>query len=94
MFHKEVYEELTRVSEWLKINKLTLNVLKSKVVIFHPKYKKIKQNIEIKINQEVIKETNYAKYLGVLIDKNLTWNEHIQTINLKISRGNDILYIT
>lgn len=90
---QEVYnKELIKVSEWLTANKLTLNILKSNVVIFHPKYKKINEKIEIKINQKTIKENNYAKYLGVLIDKNLTWNEHIQSINFKISKGNGILY--
>ena len=37
-------KELAKVSEWLRINKLTLNVLKSKVVVFHPKHKKNKAN--------------------------------------------------
>ena len=70
---EETYNnELKNVLEWLRANKLSLNVLKSKLVIFHPKYKKINQNIKIKINNTAIKETNYAKYLGVLLDKNLT----------------------
>ena len=81
------------MSEWLRANKLSLNVLKSKLVIFHSKHKKINQNIKIEIDKKAIKETNYAKYLGVLLDKNLTWNEYIQSINLKISKGNGILYI-
>ena len=85
-------EELIKISEWLKANKLTLNVLKSKVVIFHSKYKKLNQQIVIKINQTPIEENNYAKYLGVLIDKNLTWSHHIQNINLKLSKGQGILY--
>ena len=90
---EETYNnELKNVSEWLRANKLSLNVLKSKLVIFHSKYKKINQNIKIEIDKTAIKETNYAKYLGVLLDKNLTWNEHIQSINLKISKGNGILY--
>ena len=88
----EVYNKQSKnVSEWLKANKLTLNILKSNTVIFYPKYKKINQSIKIKINNTEIKQTNYAKYLGVLINKNLTWMEHIQFINLKIFEGNGIL---
>ena len=70
---EEVYNnELTKVSEWLRANKRTLNVLKSKTVVFHPKYMKMKQSIEIKINNATIEGNSYAKYLGVLIDEHLT----------------------
>ena len=73
---EEVYnKELNNVSEWIDANKVTLNEFKSKVVNFHPKYKKLKQNIVIKIDKKVIQESNCPKYLGVLIDKKLTWNE-------------------
>ncbi len=73
---EEVYnKELNNVSEWIDANKVTLNEFKSKVVNFHPKYKKLKQNIVIKIDKKVIQESNCPKYLDVLIDKKLTWNE-------------------
>ena len=41
--------------------------------------------------REHIKEKDYAKYLGVLIDKTLSWTYHINLVNLKISRGKAIL---
>ena len=31
--------------------------------------------------------SNYAKFLGVIIDKNLTWYDHIHYISGKISKG-------
>ena len=49
------------------------------------------QSIKIKLNTE-IKQTNNARYLGILIDKMFTWTEDIQCLNLKISKGNGILY--
>ena len=38
-----------------------------------------------------IKEKEYAKYLGVLIDETLSWMYHINHVNLKNSRGKLIL---
>ena len=38
-----------------------------------------------------IKEKEYGKYLGVLIEKTLSWTYHINYANLKISRGKAIL---
>ena len=40
---------------------------------------------------EDIKEKTFTKYLGVLIDKTLSWTYHINHVNLKISRGKAIL---
>ena len=34
-----------------------------------------------------LEQKKVAKYLGVLIDENLTWKDHIDNINLKIRRG-------
>ena len=41
---------------------------------------------------QTIKEKDYTKYLGILIDKTLSWPPHIKHVNLKISKGIAILY--
>ena len=33
-----------------------------------------------------IKEVNHVKYLGVMIDQSLTWNEHIKQVSKKLSK--------
>ena len=37
--------------------------------------------------EEHIKEKDFIKYVGVLIDKILSWTYHINHVNFKISRG-------
>ena len=83
--------ELVKVSEWLIANKLTLNVSESNFVIFHPPQKKIHTNITLYINDEKLEEKQFTKYLEVLIDKHLTWKQHIHCVNLKLSRGIGLL---
>ena len=39
-----------------------------------------------------IKEVTSTKYLGVLIDNKLTWNDHIQSITHKAAQANGFLY--
>ena len=39
------------------------------------------------IQNDVIKEVKHAKYLGVIIDHHLSWNEHINYIT---SKANDV----
>ena len=78
--------ELAKISKWLKVNKLSLNIDKTHFMLFkghrHKDY-----NIEIYIDGKRISEVNQSKFLGVLIDNKLKWNHHISLIASKISRG-------
>ena len=35
--------------------------------------------------------SNFVKYLGVLIDENLSWDHHVNGLNNKLSRANGII---
>ena len=35
--------------------------------------------------------SNYVKYLGVLIDENLSWDQHVKDLSNKLSRANGII---
>ena len=83
--------ELKKLYEWLCINRLSLNISKTKFVIFHvpnkPKYP-----ITILINNKAIDEVKYIKYLGVTLDAQLSFKYHIDELTKKISRGIGLLY--
>ena len=87
-----VSKELECVCDWLLANKLTLNIKKSNYVIFHPHQKKTGIDINLKVfgnEHKMLKNLeskNFVKYLGVLIDNNLSWKHHINYIALKISK--------
>ena len=40
----------------------------------------------------ILQEKDHTKYLGVIIDNNLTWKNHITQIKLRLSKGIGILY--
>ena len=68
-----------------------LGFKKSNFVVFHPYQRKIDRQIDIKLNSSTTEPfhlecKNYVKYLGILIDKHLTWKNHIDSISNKISR--------
>ena len=83
-----INNELAKISEWLAANKLSLNVGKSKLIVFNNK-KKVK--IDITLNSQSLKEVDNAKYLGILIDNKLNWLPQINAIKLKISKGLGLL---
>ena len=90
-----VNRELKEISEWFKSNKLSLNVKKTKYTLFcSPQVKrklpKVMPNLHIE-NNEILRE-EVTKFLGVLIDSNISWKYHINTINNKISKNIGVLY--
>ena len=84
-------KELEKLYEWLCINRLSLNILKTNFVIFCP-INKPKSPVTILINNEAIDEVPNVKYLGILIDSQLTFKSHIDELRKKISRAIGILY--
>ncbi len=48
-------------------------------------------NLMIHINNEPLKKVSIAKYLGMYVDDNLKWNEHINVMIPKISAKIGIL---
>ena len=84
-------QQLLNVHKWLCANKLSLNVDKSHFVIFHPFQKKLNYNVCLSINNQVLTQKSSLKYLGVIIDSNLSWKEHIKELCKKVSCGIGIL---
>jgi len=77
--------ELELVEDWLKLNKLSLNVDKTKAMIFHPKQKKV-QHLTIFLCNKKIEFVENFNFLGIRIDKYLSWNEHLNYISKKIAK--------
>ena len=84
--------EFKKVYLWFCTNRLMLNLKKKTCVIFCP-INKATSNFSpfIRLINNDIPISNYAKFLGVIIDKNLTWYDHIHYIYDKISKGVGIL---
>ena len=80
--------ELTKITQWLAVNRLSLNAKKTKMMIFHSKQNKLSINEIpiIKINDMPIERVTEFKFLGVLMDYNLTWSPHCNYIANKLSR--------
>ena len=76
-------KELEKLFEWLCLNRHTFRDFSSN--------NKPKVYVTILINKK-IDEVKYVKYLGVLIDSQLTFNYHIVELTKKISRAIGVLY--
>ena len=56
-----VNREMNKIFQWLCSNRLSLNILKTNFVIFHPFNKPVKEFITLKINKKVISEEMCVK---------------------------------
>ena len=84
--------ELKRVSTWLRLNKLSLNADKTELIFFHSKQHTLSyDSLSIKFNYTKLTPVDNVKYLGMYIDKHLSWNFHIFQLSKKLSRANGIL---
>ena len=84
---------MTKLTDWLKANKLTLNADKSSFTIFKSQ-RKIVPNMPEKIDflNQSIKRASHNKFLGIILDEHLTWNNHISELSNKLKRLFHIFY--
>ena len=73
------------ISDWFRANKLTLNVEKTVFMLFHPKGKKL--NEQITFENKTIKNSRVTKFLGIWLNDNLSWESHIRQLTLNIKRN-------
>ena len=82
---KKTNYEIKKIYNWLKANKLTLNITKSKFMIIS-KRKGVNTNFKLKINGLRLERCSSYKYLGLFIDEGLTWKNHVKHICQKMSK--------
>ena len=61
--------ELNKLSIWFKANKLSVNLKKTKYIVFRPSQKRTNCNIVISINDQHIDRAKETVFLGVILDK-------------------------
>ena len=87
-----VNNELKQLGLWFRANELSLNVNKTNVM-FNNK-KQPRTDVHIVLNGTNIEQVTHTKFLGVTIDENLTWREHIKMVETKVSKSIAVLYKT
>ena len=77
--------DLESLSEWFRMNKLSLNIGKTNYVVFKPNHTAVDAHLTINIGNDLIEHKAVVKFLGVYIDKKLEWHEHIKYIINKLN---------
>ena len=96
LLQKTMNREVKNIFEWLLTNRLTLNSSKTKYMIFqNKKDSKTKRGIrkfKLNINKSCIKQVTEFKYLGIIFDDKLKWQNHIEFLCVKLSKAAGVIY--
>ena len=76
-FECRLNKELCGIDEWLKVNKLSLYVNKSKYMLFNAGNKR-SYPFEIKIYDISIERVYVLNFLGLIMDEHLNWKSHVE----------------
>jgi hypothetical protein len=87
----QVNQEMPKLQEWLRSNRLSLNIGKTHIMIFNPKKQKQPNQITIKIDNQTLETVSKTKFLGVIIDNSLSWKPHTLYIAQKMAKSIGIL---
>ena len=84
--------DLNKLGGWFMANKLTLNANKSNCILFHTKENKTVP-ISLMVNNVRLPLVQNLKFLGVWVDRNLDWCEHVNKVILKLKRNLNLLKV-
>ena len=79
---------LNELNIWCKNNGMVLNTAKTKVMLITTKQKRnslSNDDIELNYNDDQLQTISNSKILGVFVDNNLCWSEHVKHITKKIA---------
>ncbi|GFX25448.1 RNA-directed DNA polymerase from mobile element jockey [Trichonephila clavipes] len=85
---ENINEHLAHMETWFSVWKIALNSSKTEAVFFS----KRKPSPEITLQNQRIPWSQHTKYLGVIVDKNLTFRQHITYIRVKFKDTTRKLY--
>lgn len=85
--NKSINEDMKLLVHWLRANKIALNAAKTEIIIFRKKNKIITKKLNFRLSGQKITPSIKVKYLGVILDQHLDWNNHLSNLISKLSRS-------
>lgn len=87
----QLNKELELVIDWLRANRLSLNVAKTHAMLFSYNSGYRVEEVDIRIEGTRIEMVEKAKFLGIIIDRKLEWKDQIAHIARKTAKAVGIL---
>jgi len=78
-------KDMATVSEFIQTWKLKLSTTKTVSAAFHLNNKEAKLELKVKYNNETLRFCSEPKYLGVTLDRSLTYHRHLESLRKKLT---------
>ena len=89
LLHFTMEHDSRILSEWFKVNQLSLNISKMVLMQFWPTH----SQWDIKTDGQAIPNVNEHTFLGVHIDNKLNWNKDISMLYNKLQANKHLLWL-
>ena len=86
-----IEEALDELTTYYRSNSLRANPDKTQITSFHLKNREAKNALEVKRNNRDLENTLHPKYLGVTLDRTLSYKKHIHNTKMKVATRNNLL---
>lgn len=86
----DIHNSISSLIKWLENNNLVINLQKTKTMHFHQRTPTVDTNINY--DGQIIEKVNSAKFLGILIDSQLTWKPQAENICKRLSTAAFMLH--
>lgn len=92
---KILNDDLVILLKWLDNNNMKVNISKTKAMIIRNKYAETytdpSQSVHVYMNNDKIDQVAEYKYLGIIIDENLSFSSHAAYVSNKVARKVNML---
>ena len=84
---EQLNADLRTVCDWLRDNKLTLNIKKTKAVVIGSNRKLSNtSSVTVHVDGNTTENVEHFSYLGVTLSTTMTWNEHVTNLSSKVNK--------
>ena len=85
----KLQSDLNNLSNWLCANKLKLNAVKTKYILFNKDG--ISPQVHLEVDGESICGVKSMKFLGIYLDSNLSFIEHYSNLHTKLLKSAHVI---
>ena len=83
--YEDMNNELQVLADWFRANKLSLNISKTKSMLFCRSPPPENEELILAMSNTIIQRIKCLQFLGLYIDKKLDWHEHINKCKNKLT---------
>ena len=86
-----IEESQSELTQYYRYNNLRATPVKTQVTAFHLRNEEAKRMLKVKRNKTDLKNIPHPKYLGVTLDRRLSYKQHIHKTKIKVATRNNLL---